>query len=131
MPKWYLINLIVGILFLSTKDGISQSFTSDILLLQQHQLKKSDQKLSTQKGTIGLLYRKHIHAQLGAQCYYEQNCFDFSKGSFREFGMLKGFFLSVDRIGRCNGISRAEILPSRLSRQNLIIETARDYRFRP
>ena len=55
------------------------------------------------KGTM-LTYQHVISPQLSRHCPYEITCSNFSKQSIQEYGIVKGVFLSADRILRCNRI---------------------------
>ncbi len=55
------------------------------------------------KGTM-FTYQHVISPQLSRHCPYEITCSNFSKQSIQEFGIVKGVFLSADRILRCNRI---------------------------
>lgn len=35
-------------------------------------------------------------------CRYKPTCSNYAIGVFREFGFVKGFYLTVKRLGRCN-----------------------------
>jgi putative component of membrane protein insertase Oxa1/YidC/SpoIIIJ protein YidD len=60
------------------------------------------------KGSL-FFYQNVISQQISAQCLYDVSCSDFSKQSIQKFGLLKGVFLSADRILRCNRISALDI----------------------
>jgi len=62
-----------------------------------------------------LVYQKAISEQFSAQCEYTPSCSDFSKKLIQRFGMLKGIFLSADRLMRCNGHALDENYPFRLN----------------
>lgn len=64
----------------------------------------------TLKGTM-LLYQRVISPQLSRQCPYEITCSNFSKHAIHEFGIVKGVFLSADRILRCNRIGLLDVHP--------------------
>ncbi|MBE7173823.1 MAG: membrane protein insertion efficiency factor YidD [Williamsia sp.] len=49
-------------------------------------------------------YQHAISPQLSRHCPYEITCSNFSKQAIQEFGIVKGVFLSADRILRCNRI---------------------------
>ncbi|MCX8491870.1 MAG: membrane protein insertion efficiency factor YidD, partial [Cyclobacteriaceae bacterium] len=89
----------------------AQSIYSDLALLKgadwvQHAPKKKKNNFNLNpiyliyQGSMGL-YQKHISAQIGANCIYEITCSQFSRQLVKEFGVTKGFFLSLDRVGRC------------------------------
>lgn len=55
------------------------------------------------------LYQNALSAQLGRQCLYDLSCSNFSKHAIAEFGLVKGVFLSADRLLRCNRISALDL----------------------
>ena len=57
---------------------------------------------------IMLTYQRMISPQLYNKCLYDISCSNFSKKSIQEFGLVKGVFLSADRLMRCNSRSRRE-----------------------
>lgn len=52
------------------------------------------------------VYQSQITYQLGSSCIYSPSCSEFSRQSFQQFGPAKGLFMSIDRLTRCNRISR-------------------------
>ncbi len=55
------------------------------------------------------VYQKVISPQISADCVYETSCSNFGKLSIYEFGLLKGVFLTSDRLTRCNTMVIDEI----------------------
>ncbi|RYZ22483.1 MAG: membrane protein insertion efficiency factor YidD [Chitinophagaceae bacterium] len=53
---------------------------------------------------IGLirLYQKGLSPLLGPSCRYTPTCSQYGLEAFRKYGVLKGFWLTVKRIGRCH-----------------------------
>lgn len=78
------------------------------------------------EASIGI-YQKHISSQIGANCIYEVTCSRFSRQLVAEFGVTKGFFLSLDRVGRCNKLSFMETPPTRLNPLGKVVEHLQDY----
>jgi putative component of membrane protein insertase Oxa1/YidC/SpoIIIJ protein YidD len=56
-----------------------------------------------------LLYQKVVSPQLFRYCLYERSCSNFSKKAIEEFGLIKGIFLSADRLLRCNIIALEDV----------------------
>lgn len=54
------------------------------------------------------LYQKVISAQLSSSCAFNPSCSQYSKDLIKEYGIIKGIFLSSDRITRCTRISLAD-----------------------
>lgn len=71
-------------------------------------------------------YQHAISPQLSRHCPYEITCSNFSKQSIREFGIVKGVFLSADRILRCNRIGVLDTDPLDFNEQNGTIADAPD-----
>lgn len=80
------------------------------------------------KGAL-LGYQKIVSQQLARNCPYEISCSNFSKQSIREFGILKGIFISADRILRCNRIAFEDVAPLSINPVNgHIIDAPNMYR---
>jgi putative component of membrane protein insertase Oxa1/YidC/SpoIIIJ protein YidD len=62
------------------------------------------------KGAL-LGYQKIVSEQLARSCPYEISCSNFSKQAIQQFGVIKGVFISADRILRCNRIALLDISP--------------------
>jgi uncharacterized protein len=118
----------------------AQDIANDLRLLQQQAVgvkpyglakkKKSFNPLSIlYAGTLGF-YQSQVSPQWGANCAFELSCSRFSRDMVSEFGLAKGFFLSLDRMGRCNKISFFETLPNRINAQGKIIDKPQFYRAR-
>jgi uncharacterized protein len=116
---------------------VAQDFRADLSLLAKKsttheavgpsQKKKSFNPLTILYwGTVGF-YQKQIAPQWGANCAFETTCSRFSKQLVSEYGLAKGFFLTLDRMGRCNKISFYETVPIRINPQNKIIDKVEFY----
>lgn len=77
------------------------------------------------KGTM-YTYQHVISPQLSRSCPYEITCSNFSKQSILEFGIVKGVFLSADRILRCNRIGVLDTDPLDFNEQYGTIMDAPD-----
>lgn len=62
-------------------------------------------------GSLLFLYQNVLSPQFSADCLFHPTCSDFSKQAIQHFGLLKGIFLSADRITRCNRIAATSINP--------------------
>jgi putative membrane protein insertion efficiency factor len=60
-------------------------------------------------GTSLYLYQNIFSKHISASCLYTPSCSEFSKDAIREYGVLKGVLLSVDRVNRCNLFSAMEL----------------------
>ena len=50
------------------------------------------------------LYQKFISSQDGPSCNFTPTCSRFGMACIQEYGMLRGIFLTADRLLRCNGL---------------------------
>ena len=48
------------------------------------------------------IYQKLISPLLGPTCRYEPSCSHYMIQAVEEWGLLKGFWLGIKRIGRCH-----------------------------
>ena len=60
---------------------------------------------------IGLInfYKKHISVffeSKGVHCKYEPTCSEYTKQAIEKYGAIKGLFLGIKRIIRCNPFSK-------------------------
>lgn len=60
------------------------------------------------KGVL-LGYQRLMSQQLARSCPYQITCSNFSKQAIEEYGLVKGVFLSADRIMRCNRIGLMDV----------------------
>jgi len=65
-------------------------------------------------GGLLFFYQNALSPQFSANCLYHPSCSEFSKQSITEYGLLKGIFLSADRVMRCNRIAATGIHPIRI-----------------
>ncbi len=54
-------------------------------------------------------YQKTLAPQISASCLYHPSCSEFSKELFQNFGILKAFLSTTDRLMRCDRISATDI----------------------
>ncbi|GAB3036525.1 membrane protein insertion efficiency factor YidD [Spirosoma pulveris] len=64
----------------------------------------------TLKGAM-LGYQRLMSQQLARSCPYQITCSNFSKQAIEQYGIMKGVFLSADRIMRCNRIGLLDVPP--------------------
>lgn len=133
-------NIIWLILFLATEHVVSaQSFRSDFDLLEKSE-KKTAATTPVKKTRhwnplangylLGVtFYQRVISEQMATNCAFELTCSRFSKQMVSEFGIVKGYFLTFDRLSRCTRISPLETYPIRLSATGKILETPADFHF--
>jgi putative membrane protein insertion efficiency factor len=48
------------------------------------------------------LYQLIISPMLGSNCRFIPTCSEYAMESLREYGLIKGIFLSIKRIGKCH-----------------------------
>jgi putative component of membrane protein insertase Oxa1/YidC/SpoIIIJ protein YidD len=58
------------------------------------------------------VYQNNFSQHLSASCLYHPSCSDFGKQAVQEFGLIKGTFLSIDRLNRCNRIAATDLNPA-------------------
>ena len=63
------------------------------------------------------VYQNHFSQHLSASCLYHPSCSDFGKQAVQEFGLIKGTFLSLDRLNRCNRIAATDLNPAEIDRE--------------
>ncbi len=52
-----------------------------------------------------LFYKSFISSQDGQECTFTPSCSVYGMKAVKEKGVLKGIFLTFDRLSRCNGLS--------------------------
>ena len=107
------LNLLRGkVSSISENNGYTRA-GNDKKVLEVHQpsfIAKYNPVTLLLKGTM-YTYQHVISPQLSRSCPYEITCSNFSKQSIRTFGIVKGVFLSADRILRCNRIGILDVHP--------------------
>ena len=58
-------------------------------------------------------YQKYISPTLGNNCKYYPSCSEYTKQAIEKYGALKGSFLGIWRILRCNPFSKGGYDPLR------------------
>ena len=71
---------------------------------------------------------RHGVGQFLDQCIFEERCGVFLKNSFKEYGIIKATFLSIDRRLRCTSLNKSQTFPHLFNEDGLIIDYAKDYR---
>ena len=77
-----------------------------------------------------LLYQRAISPQISSSCAYQRSCSNFSKASIKEYGLLKGIFLSADRIMRCNTMVYQNTPADKLTKSGHIIDEPEKYKIK-
>ena len=74
------------------------------------------------------VYQHYISEQWAAECQFSRSCSNFSKGAIKEYGLLKGIFLSADRLTRCNANAGTMALPLNIDHQTgKVIDEPKSY----
>lgn len=80
------------------------------------------------KGAL-LGYQRLMSQQLARSCPYQITCSNFSKQAIEQYGLLKGIFLSTDRIMRCNRIGLLDVPPMDIDpKDGTILDSPNRYR---
>jgi putative component of membrane protein insertase Oxa1/YidC/SpoIIIJ protein YidD len=109
----------------------AQTIQSDLALLRTQQI--SSAFPTKEKKSVSLLtlpvefYRNNVSGQWGHTCYFEIPCSDFNNQLMQRYGIVKGFFLAIDRYGKCNKLSFYETLPNRINTKGKIIDSVNFY----
>lgn len=115
------------LLIVSRVNGQDRTADLDMLLISS-----KDQVVKRDSGFFrGLLsiYDRHISEQILNDCIYEHSCSTFSQGAFSYFGIIKGYFLTADRLSRCNRASLVQVAPVRINEEGKIRDHWTDYTF--
>lgn len=70
---------------------------------------KNRNPVSLLYGGALFVYQNFISQHFSADCLYDPSCSEFSKLAVREYGLLKGGLLTIDRLGRCNRIAATDL----------------------
>ncbi|MFA6924847.1 MAG: membrane protein insertion efficiency factor YidD [Bacteroidales bacterium] len=153
MIKSTIQTFIFFILFncLSNRTYSQNNFSSDLKLLKhsnfnnyKYNLRKPKFLITKSKivfikynpvslllGSMMYIYQKVISPQIMAECIYRPSCSEFSKQLIINFGLLKGVFLTTDRLMRCNQFTIQDINSSNISNKDSKINESTDiYKYR-
>lgn len=100
---------------------------NDIALIEEEVLNKSFNQRRVNSRGLYALYKNHFTDQIVNSCLYDQSCSTFSHGAIKNFGLIKGIFLTADRISRCNRITYAETHKAFIDTSGKIIDHWEDY----
>lgn len=120
------------ILLISSKSDsipgpVKKSFTS----LHQEERKSVLIKYNPVAITFSSLmffYQRVLSPQIHAGCLFHPSCSEFGKQSIKEFGFVKGIFITADRIARCTKISAYDIQRLDISKDGRANDPAKKYR---
>lgn len=54
-------------------------------------------------------YKKHISINLGKNCKYYPTCSTYAIEAYQKYGFIKGSFLTIKRILKCNPFSKGGV----------------------
>ncbi|MFQ3575865.1 MAG: membrane protein insertion efficiency factor YidD [Cytophagales bacterium] len=72
-------------------------------------------------------YQNVISQQFFSSCPYHISCSEYSKQSIKKNGIIKGIFMTADRLTRCNGFAIEDIDRRNDIFQNRIIDDPWEY----
>lgn len=77
-----------------------------------------------------LIYQKVISPLFPPRCRYWPSCSHYTKDSILKHGFLKGFFLGLLRIARCNALfsGGVDLVPRGHSWRRILRRVGQDYR---
>lgn len=74
-----------------------------------------------------IFYKKVVYPQLGLTCFFHHQCIDFCGDLIERYGLAKGYFISLNRVARCNRLLPLETYPAGLSDDGRVIDSLADY----
>lgn len=92
-----------------SKQKISPSSKRSYIFKNQTATFKNRNPVSLLYGGSLYVYQNFISQHFSADCLYDPSCSDFSKQAVKEYGLIKGGLLTVDRLGRCNRIAATDL----------------------
>lgn len=81
----------------------------DFVFKNQEKTFKNSNPVSLAFGSSLYLYQNYLSQHFSASCLFKPSCSDFSKEAIKEFGLIKGTMLSLDRLSRCNRIAATDL----------------------
>lgn len=96
-------NSDIGLIYKHIKSVDSCSNTKNKTVLQ-----KSNNPGKEILYLLLFFYQKIISEQISAGCGFELSCSNFGFRSIKELGIVKGIYLTADRLTRCNGQAQLE-----------------------
>ena len=114
----------------------AQNYVSDLSLISDKDKavptvkKKNSFLVYTPPYWIYKFAEKKIKPQLSISERYELKLRQFSKSSFKEFGFIKGYFMSIDRINRTGRLGYIDFPSIRLSANNSIVDLPKYYKLK-
>ncbi len=69
-------------------------------------------------GSLMFVYQGYFSKQFSAGCLFSPSCSNMSKLYISEFGIIKGVFLSADRLTRCNRMAATGVHEIRINKDD-------------
>lgn len=111
---------------------LKQADEENYFLHDHHQrVEKAENNSNLNPGVWFLnIYKTLIADQLSTGCVYQITCSDFMRLAIAEYNLIKGFFLGLDRLSRCNNLSMKDIPENKFDKKTqLIHDHPKDYEF--
>src|SRR5689334_22951340 len=86
--------------------------------------------ISLSFGLLMFAYQRGLSVQFSSSCPYEESCSEFSKKLIGRFGIIKGIFLTADRLLRCNAIAANDFTPSTASGDGKVMDNLEKYQWK-
>lgn len=99
------------------KDQIPGSKKREYIFKNEPKKFKNSNPVSLLFGGSLFVYQNYFSQHLSASCLYHPSCSDFGKHAVQEFGLIKGTFLSLDRLSRCNRIAATDLNPADIDKE--------------
>lgn len=77
--------------------------------------------------TAMYFYQQLVSPQMYRNCLYHRSCSNYGKAAIKEFGLIKGVFMSADRLLRCNMDAINDIPPGDFDKEGLAIDEPEKY----
>lgn len=105
------INISADLLLVESvmKQQIQQSERRIYIFKNQPKTFKNCNPISLAYGGSLYVYQNFISQHYSADCLFDPSCSDFSKKAVKEYGLIKGGLLTIDRLGRCNRIAATDL----------------------
>lgn len=114
------------VIALTSFAALGQDVKSDLQLVKET-IKLSPTTPSTKNVVLS---KNEIVNQFSNNCKFELSCSHFRNKVFSSYGLLKGTFLTLDRINRCDRITHATASPYRLNKNGKMIDHWQEYTFK-
>lgn len=97
------------------KQQVHHTEKRNYIFKNQPKVFKNSNPISLIYGGSLYVYQNFVSQHFSADCLYDPSCSDFSKQVVKEYGLIKGGFLSFDRLSRCNRIAATDLDPAMIN----------------